>query len=77
MDVLHAIFVDSARTADFQNKITQYAVRGQYDSGWIEGEYIIYEAFQTIPPGAYEILLLYVMLGDAMLFIRADQVEAA
>lgn len=35
------------------------------------------EAFQTIPPEAYETLLLDVMLGDATLFMRADQVEAA
>lgn len=35
------------------------------------------EAFQTIPPEAYETLLLDVMLGDATLFMRADQVENA
>ncbi|MGH2591885.1 MAG: glucose-6-phosphate dehydrogenase [Anaerolineae bacterium] len=35
------------------------------------------EAFQTTPPEAYETLLLDVMLGDATLFMRADQVEAA
>lgn len=35
------------------------------------------EAFQSEPPEAYEELLLDVMLGDATLFMRADQVEAA
>jgi len=35
------------------------------------------EAFQTSPPEAYETLLLDVMLGDATLFMRADQVESA
>jgi len=35
------------------------------------------DAFRTIPPEAYETLLLDVMLGDATLFMRADQVEAA
>ena len=35
------------------------------------------EAFKTQPPEAYETLLLAVMRGDATLFMRADQVEAA
>jgi glucose-6-phosphate 1-dehydrogenase len=35
------------------------------------------QAFQTPSPEAYETLLLDVMLGDATLFMRADQVEAA
>ncbi len=35
------------------------------------------DAFQTTPPEAYETLLLDVMVGDATLFMRADQVEAA
>ncbi len=35
------------------------------------------EAFKVPPPEAYETLLLDVMLGDATLFMRADQVEAA
>jgi glucose-6-phosphate 1-dehydrogenase len=35
------------------------------------------EAFDTVPPEAYETLLLDIMLGDATLFMRADQVEAA
>jgi glucose-6-phosphate 1-dehydrogenase len=34
------------------------------------------EAFRTTPPEAYETLLMDVMLGDATLFMRADQVEA-
>jgi glucose-6-phosphate 1-dehydrogenase len=34
------------------------------------------EAFRTTPSDAYETLLLDVMLGDATLFMRADQVEA-
>ncbi|ADE10636.1 glucose-6-phosphate dehydrogenase [Sideroxydans lithotrophicus] len=35
------------------------------------------EAFQVDSPAAYETLLWDVMLGDATLFMRADQVEAA
>ncbi len=35
------------------------------------------DAYQTDPPEAYETLLLDVMLGDATLFMRGDQVEAA
>ncbi|MFN2275616.1 MAG: glucose-6-phosphate dehydrogenase, partial [Anaerolineales bacterium] len=35
------------------------------------------EAFDAAPPEAYEALLLDAMLGDATLFMRADQVEAA
>ncbi|HRW10594.1 MAG TPA: glucose-6-phosphate dehydrogenase [Caldilineaceae bacterium] len=35
------------------------------------------EAFHTTPPEAYETLLLDAMLGDATLFMRADQVEIA
>ncbi|HKJ32416.1 MAG TPA: glucose-6-phosphate dehydrogenase [Balneolales bacterium] len=35
------------------------------------------DAYITEPPEAYETLLLDVMLGDATLFMRADQVEAA
>ncbi len=35
------------------------------------------EAFRTEPPAAYETLLWDVMVGDATLFMRADQVEAA
>jgi glucose-6-phosphate 1-dehydrogenase len=35
------------------------------------------EAFEAVPPEAYEALLLDGMLGDATLFMRADQVEAA
>jgi glucose-6-phosphate 1-dehydrogenase len=35
------------------------------------------EAFKTTSPEAYETLLLDVMIGDATLFMRADQVEAA
>ncbi|MCB0085491.1 MAG: glucose-6-phosphate dehydrogenase, partial [Caldilineaceae bacterium] len=35
------------------------------------------EAFNTTPPEAYETLLLHAMLGDATLFMRADQVEIA
>ncbi len=35
------------------------------------------EAFQASPPEAYETLLLDVILGDATLFMRADQIEAA
>ncbi len=35
------------------------------------------EAFRTPPPDAYETLLWDVMLGDATIFMRSDQVEAA
>lgn len=35
------------------------------------------EAFDATPPEAYETLLLDVIRGDATLFMRADQVEAA
>jgi glucose-6-phosphate 1-dehydrogenase len=35
------------------------------------------DAFKFDPPEAYETLLLDVMLGDATLFMRADQVECA
>ena len=35
------------------------------------------EAFRAVSPEAYETLLLDVMRGDATLFMRADQVEAA
>jgi glucose-6-phosphate 1-dehydrogenase len=35
------------------------------------------EAFQSKSPEAYETLLADVMLGDATLFMRADQVEAS
>ncbi len=34
-------------------------------------------AFEIESPDAYETLLLDVMLGDATLFMRADQIEAA
>jgi glucose-6-phosphate 1-dehydrogenase len=36
-----------------------------------------HEAFKISSPEAYETLLLDVMIGDATLFMRADQVEAA
>jgi len=35
------------------------------------------ESFPTVPPEAYETLLLDVMLGDATQFMRADQLEEA
>jgi glucose-6-phosphate 1-dehydrogenase len=35
------------------------------------------DAFEAVPPEAYETLLLDVIRGDATLFMRADQVEAA
>jgi len=35
------------------------------------------EAFKVTPPDAYETLLLDIMEGDATLFLRADQAEAA
>ena len=35
------------------------------------------EAFKVTPPEAYETLLLDIMEGDATLFLRGDQAEAA
>jgi glucose-6-phosphate 1-dehydrogenase len=43
----------------------------------VDMRFIYKEAFQTPSPEAYETLLLDVILGDATLFMRADQVEAA
>jgi glucose-6-phosphate 1-dehydrogenase len=43
----------------------------------VEMRFCYSEAFKTTPPEAYETLLLDVILGDATLFMRADQVEAA
>lgn len=43
----------------------------------VEMRFFYKEAFKVSPPEAYETLLLDVMLGDATLFMRADQVEAA
>jgi glucose-6-phosphate 1-dehydrogenase len=43
----------------------------------VEMRFCYSEAFQAKPPEAYETLLLDVILGDATLFMRADQVEAA
>jgi glucose-6-phosphate 1-dehydrogenase len=43
----------------------------------VEMHFCYREAFAGTPPEAYETLLLDVMTGDATLFMRADQVEAA
>jgi glucose-6-phosphate 1-dehydrogenase len=43
----------------------------------VEMRFCYSEAFKVTPPEAYETLLLDVLLGDATLFMRADQVEAA
>jgi glucose-6-phosphate 1-dehydrogenase len=43
----------------------------------VEMRFYYRDAFKTVAPEAYETLLLDVMLGDATLFMRADQVEAA
>ena len=43
----------------------------------VEMQFHYRDAFQGSPPAAYEALLLDVMLGDATLFMRVDQVEAA
>jgi glucose-6-phosphate 1-dehydrogenase len=43
----------------------------------VDMRFMYQETFKTTPPEAYEELLLDVMLGDATLFMRADQVEAA
>lgn len=45
--------------------------------GAVDMRFTYREAFKTSPPDAYETLLLDAMLGDATLFMRADQVEAA
>jgi len=45
--------------------------------GPVEMQFCYRDAFQTAYPEAYETLLLDVMLGDATLFMRADQVEKA
>ena len=43
----------------------------------VEMRFCYRDAFKVAPPEAYETLLLDVMLEDATLFMRADQVEAA
>jgi glucose-6-phosphate 1-dehydrogenase len=43
----------------------------------VEMRFCYRDAFKATPPDAYETLLLDVMLEDATLFMRADQVEAA
>jgi len=43
----------------------------------VEMRFCYEDAFKVKPPEAYETLLLDVMRGDATLFMRADQVEAA
>ena len=43
----------------------------------VEMSFTYQEAFHALPPEPYETLLLDVMQGDATLFMRADQVEAA
>ena len=45
--------------------------------GPVDMRFTYKDAFQTSPPEAYETLLLDAMQGDATLFMRADQVEAA
>jgi glucose-6-phosphate 1-dehydrogenase len=42
-----------------------------------EMHFLYREAFEDLSPEAYETLLLDVIEGDATLFMRADQVEAA
>jgi len=43
----------------------------------VEMRFCYSDAFQATQPEAYETLLLDVILGDATLFMRADQIEAA
>lgn len=43
----------------------------------VEMDFSYQRAFNISPPEAYETLLLDIMLGDATLFMRADQVEKA
>lgn len=43
----------------------------------VDMHFLYREAFKAASPEAYETLLLDIILGDATLFMRADQVEAA
>ena len=43
----------------------------------VDMRFSYHEAFQTPSPAAYETLIRDIILGDATLFMRADQVEAA
>ena len=45
--------------------------------GPVDMRFTYQNAFHAAPPEAYETLLLDAMVGDATLFMRADQVEAA
>jgi len=45
--------------------------------GPVDMRFTYKDAFRSSPPEAYETLLLDVIIGDATLFMRADQVEAA
>jgi len=45
--------------------------------GPVDMQFLYQEAFKASTPEAYETLLLDIMLGDATLFMRADQVECA
>jgi glucose-6-phosphate 1-dehydrogenase len=45
--------------------------------GPVNMRFSYHEAFEARPPEAYETLLLDIIRGDATLFMRADQVEAA
>jgi glucose-6-phosphate 1-dehydrogenase len=45
--------------------------------GPVDMQFLYSEAFKAPTPEAYETLLLDIMLGDATLFMRADQVESA
>jgi glucose-6-phosphate 1-dehydrogenase len=49
----------------------------QFQLSPVDMQFKYTEAFKTPPPEAYETLLLDVLLGDATLFMRADQVDAA
>ena len=43
----------------------------------VDMRFTYHEAFEAVPPEAYETLLFDIIQGDATLFMRADQVEAA
>jgi glucose-6-phosphate 1-dehydrogenase len=45
--------------------------------GRADMQFLYRQSFRVEPPEAYETLLLDIILGDATLFMRADQVEAA
>jgi glucose-6-phosphate 1-dehydrogenase len=64
---------DESITLRFQAKLPGLTMR----LSPVQMHFSYREGFKASPPDAYETLLRDVMLGDATLFMRADQVEAA